>query len=348
MFPAHGMSEQPGDLLTLRDWSDDDIRRTVATASALRRGYAPYDRLLADRAMAMLFEKPSLRTRVSFEVGMQRLGGTVTYLDHLASRIGERESVRDMAQNLARWVDVIVLRTFSHQTIADMAHWSDVPVVNALSDRYHPCQALADLQALSERLGPLAGRRVAYIGDGNNVCHSLLIGCAATGADVTVITPRGFEPDPDVVAHASARAAANGAEVVLSSDPGAVRDHDAIYTDTWVSMGDEDERSGRLLAFAGYQVNESLLNHAGDSAWFMHCLPAHRGEEVTDDVIDGPRSLVLDQAENRMHAQCAALLRLLVPALSLGDRGTAAERPVADIVTLHPAPAQRPIRAVAG
>jgi len=346
MSPATLHHDHPADLLTLRDWSDEDIRRTVATACVLKRSSAHYDRLLAGRAMAMLFEKPSLRTRVSFEIGMQRLGGTVTYLDHQTSRIGERESIRDIAQNLGRWVDVIVLRTFSHQTVTDMATWSEVPVVNALSDRYHPCQALADLQALTERLGPLAGRRIAYIGDGNNVCHSLMIGCAAMGASMTVITPPGFEPDPDITTHAVARARSHGASVTLSHDPGDVSRHDAVYTDTWVSMGDEEEYAARLLAFAGYQVNRALLDHAGPSSLFMHCLPAHRGDEVTDEVLDGPRAIVLDQAENRLYAQCAALLRLLVPALTLHDNQPPMKsRTAPHPVVLHPAVTERPVRA---
>ncbi|MBX3374318.1 MAG: ornithine carbamoyltransferase [Phycisphaeraceae bacterium] len=328
----------PNDLLTLRDWSDAQIRTILEGGHVLRHGYAAADRVLAGRAMAMLFEKPSLRTRVSFEIGMQRLGGSVVFLDHRGERIGARESVEDYARNLERWVDVLVLRTFRHDTIERMAEIADIPVINALSESFHPCQALADALTLESRLGSLVGRRVAWIGDGNNVCHSLMIVLSALGCSTVVITPPSDAPDQAVVDHAAARAAANGATVTLSSDPALVAGCDAVYTDTWTSMGEESEHTARTARFSPYRVTEQLMGHAGDDALFMHCLPAHRGEEVTDEVIDGARSIVYDQAENRMHAQCAVLLALLAPAAlrSLTAPGTAASPDIVPAITTRP------------
>jgi ornithine carbamoyltransferase len=263
----------------------------------------------------MLFEKPSLRTRVTFEVGPARMGGHAIYYDHSKERIGQRESVRDYAKNLERWVDCIVARVFSHAVLEELARETRVPVINALSDLHHPCQGLADYFTLSERVGGvrgLRGFRLAYIGDGNNVCHSLMQGAALTGANLTVVTPPGYQPSPAVHAECKELASRHdtGGTVRLTTDKGDVRGCRAVYTDAWVSMGQEGG-AARTRAFEPYRVDGALMAAAAPGAWFMHCLPAHRGEEVTDAVIDSAASLVYDQAENRMHAQNALLLHML-------------------------------------
>ncbi len=298
------------DLLTVASLSAAEVRLVLDTAAELKRDPAGFRGAFAAKAMVMLFEKPSLRTRVSFEVGFARLGGTAVFLDHQQERIGARESIGDYGRNLERWCDVIVARTFSHGTIEALAESTSIPVINALSDTHHPCQALADALTLTEHVGDLSAARVAWIGDGNNVCASLIQVAARLGLHLTVITPKGHEPDSEIVAEARRFAAATGAEITLSSDPGAVAGCDAVYTDTWVSMGQGDAAK-RREALRPYQVNAALLRKAGPRARFMHCLPAHRGDEVTDDVIDSPASIVFDQAENRMHAQNALLLHLL-------------------------------------
>jgi ornithine carbamoyltransferase len=248
---------------------------------------------------------------------MASLGGVSFFVDQTLSRLGERETLSDIARNLERWIDVVVLRTFEHETIECIAKYADVPVINALSDREHPCQALADYFTLQEKFTNLRDVRLAYIGDGNNVAHSLILTCAALGSHFRIATPEGYGPDPGVVAEAQNVASQTGATIEVFSDPNAaVCGVDAVYTDVWASMGQEEEASNRAAAFADYQVNEKLLAEAGPHAVFMHCLPAHRGLEVTDEVIDSPRSVVFDQAENRVHIQKAILLLLLGGGLS--------------------------------
>jgi ornithine carbamoyltransferase len=262
--------------------------------------------------MVLMFEKPSLRTRLSFETGINTLGGNAIFLDHTSSPLGERESIADVARNVERWVDIIVLRTYAHDTITEMAANSRVPVINALSDFEHPCQALADFMTLQEHFGSVAGLNFTYLGDGNNVCHSLMLAGAQLGTNVTIATPRGYSPDIEIVTLARDIAQANNCEIRLLQDPQlAVENADAVYTDVCVSMGFEHESTKRAPIFRPFQVNEALMQKAAGHAVFMHCLPARRNAEVTDQVLDGPQSIVFDQAENRMHAQKALLLLLL-------------------------------------
>jgi ornithine carbamoyltransferase len=263
---------------------------------------------LAGRTMAMIFEKPSLRTRVTFEVGMSHLGGSAVYLSAQEIGMGKRETVPDIARNLSRWVDVIVARVFAHATVEELARHATVPVINGLSDFEHPCQALADVFTLWERGIDLGKTRLAWIGDGNNVCTSVLYLAALTGMTAVVAAPPGFEPPEAVLAACRAL----GGRVTLTVEAReAVEGADVIYTDVWISMGQEAERERRIEAFQRYQLNDRLMGFAQPSALVMHCLPAHRGEEITDGVLDGPRSAVLDQAENRLHAQKAVILHLL-------------------------------------
>ncbi len=259
-----------------------------------------------------MFEKASLRTRLAFETGINTMGGNAIFVDQTNAPLGERETIADVARNLERWVDVIVLRTYAHDTITEMAANSRVPVINALSDFEHPCQALADFMALEEHFGSVAGLNFTYVGDGNNVCHSLMLTGAQLGVNVTVATPRGYSPDIEIVTIAREMAQTNGCEIRLLQDPQAAAEGaDAIYTDVCVSMGMEHESTKRAPIFRPFQVNEALMSKAASRAVFMHCLPARRNEEVTDAVIDSPQSIVFDQAENRLHAQKALLLLLL-------------------------------------
>jgi ornithine carbamoyltransferase len=262
--------------------------------------------------LVLIFEKPSLRTRVTFEAGMATLGGTSLFMDQRGSRISSREEVRDVARNLERWVDGIVLRTYDHATITEMAEHADIPVINALSDLEHPCQALADFLTLKEKFGDLSSVKLTYVGDGNNVAHSLMLAGALLGSSITIATPGGFEPALQVVLEANEIARKTGARIELTHDPvAAVLGADAVYTDVWASMGQESEAESRRSIFAPFQVNEKLFAQAAPHAVFMHCLPAHRGDEVTQAVIDSPRSIVFDQAENRLHVQKAILMLLL-------------------------------------
>jgi ornithine carbamoyltransferase len=306
-----GTSLAGTDLLTLRTLSATQIRRLFLTAAAVKSDIRRYSSALAGKTIIMLFEKPSLRTRVTFEVGPAKMGAHTIYFDHSKERIGQRESIKDYGRNLERWVDCVVARTYSHQTLEDLAAHCDRPVINALSDLYHPCQGLADLFTLWERFGTLQGVRIAWVGDGNNVCASLMAGASKLGMHITVITPPGYEPRQEVLHTARKDATASGGSLTLSDDPAAVAGAQAIYTDVWTSMGADGEAEARRHAFQAYQVNESLMAEAGPSALFMHCLPARRGEEVTDGVIDSPNSIVYDQAENRMHTQNALLLHIL-------------------------------------
>ena len=310
---AGRLAAAPRHLLSSHDLVSEVQERVLAGAATLheqrRLGRVPQH--LAGRQVAMLFEKPSLRTRVTFDVGISALGGHAVYLSPDEVGIGHRETATDVGRNLSRWVDAIVFRTFGHDTLVELASAASVPVVNALSDHEHPCQALADLMTLRQHLGDLRGRSVAFVGDGNNVCHSLLLAGSLAGLHLRVATPRGYEPDPAVVRAATAAARRSGGSVRLETDPtAAVSGVDAVYTDAWTSMGAEAEADLRRLRFAGYRVDAALLAGA-PGALVMHCLPAHRGEEISDEALDGPNSVVLDQAENRLYVQQALLVELL-------------------------------------
>jgi ornithine carbamoyltransferase len=300
------------DLISIRDLDPQEVAAILNLTALMKSRPADFRGALTGKQMVLFFEKPSLRTRLTFEVGMASLGGVSFFVDQTQARLGARESLSDIARNLERWVDVIVLRTFSHDTVEEIARHADIPVINALSDVEHPCQALADYFTLQERFGDLRSLRLAYVGDGNNVAHSLLLTCALLGSSIRIATPPGYGPDPQVVADAQAIAQQTGAGIEICCDPhAAIVGADAIYTDTWTSMGEEHEAERRACVFTGYQVNEDLIAGAAPHAVFMHCLPAHRGQEVTDAVIDSPRSLVFDQAESRLHVQKAILLLLL-------------------------------------
>jgi len=295
--------------LSIQDLEREDVRRLFRLTAELKSRTKARDRgtPLAGRAMALIFEKPSLRTRVTFEVGMFQLGGSAVYLSGHEIGLGKRESVPDIARNLSRWVDIIAARVFAHATVEGLAQHGAVPVINGLSDREHPCQAMADYFTLWERGLDLSRIRLAWIGDGNNVCHSVLLLGALLGTRMVVATPTGYEPAPGILDACRGL----GAKIEQTTEArDAAEGADVIYTDAWVSMGQEAERERRQEAFQRYQVNEALLRFA-PRALVMHCLPAHRGEEVTDPVLDGPQSVILDQAENRLHAQKAVILHLL-------------------------------------
>jgi len=298
------------DCLTLAEFSSDEARLLLEEAAKtkfLQRSRISY-RPLRGRTLAMVFQKPSNRTRVSFEVGMYQLGGHALYLNPDEIQLGKRETPSDTGRVLARYIDAIMVRTFDHGELEELAAAADVPVINGLSDDHHPCQALADLLTVREEFGSLEGVKISYVGDGNNVAHSLAIACALTGAELTIAHPEGHGPDSKIVEFA----ARLGTGPALTEDPReAVAGARAVYTDVWASMGQEAEAEERKRKFAPYQVNEELMSRAAPNAIFLHCLPAHRGEEVTAEVIDGPRSRVFDQAENRLHAQKALLYLLL-------------------------------------
>ncbi len=300
------------DLLTGKEWNATRIQDLFQLSADLKARPGHYSSALADRFLAVILEKPSLRTRVTFEVGMRSLGGTSIFLDQTVSRLGERESIPDVARNLSRWVHGIVARVFEQRELEELAEFGSVPVINALSDRFHPCQAYADFFTLRERYGNLRSVKIAYVGDGNNVCHSLMTVAARVGAELRIATPAGYEPDASIVAESRQAARETRASIELFQSPDeAVGGAQAVYTDVWASMGQEDEAAARAKIFAAYQVNDGLMKRAAPDALFMHCLPAHRGAEVTDSVMDSPRSIVFDQAENRLHVQKAILLMLL-------------------------------------
>ncbi len=271
-----------------------------------------FHKKLQNKILAMVFQKPSLRTRMTFEVGMLQLGGEAVYLSPSDVQMGTREAPSDVAKNLERWVDGIMIRAFGHQDVIDLAKAAQIPVINGLTDLLHPCQAMADFFTLKEKRGDLQSLKLAYIGDGNNVCHSLLFAAAKAGSQMRVATPQGYEPKPEIVRQAEEDAGQTSASFLFTHDPSeAAAGADAVYTDVWTSMGQEREREKRVMAFAPYQVNRQLMAKAKENAVFMHCLPAHRGEEVTADVIDSSQSIVYDQAENRLHLQKVILLLLL-------------------------------------
>ncbi len=300
-------------LLSIDDYTNDEVAAVLAAAKRLKQRPEVAGTLAVGKTLAMIFEKPSLRTRVTFETAMTQMGGHAIYLQPSDIGLGKREPVKDVARNLSRWVQLIMARTFEHQTIQQLGQYSSVPVINALSDREHPCQALADFQAIAEHKGDLRGLKLAYVGDGNNVAHSLMLLAAKVGTHCSLGCPQGYEPDPAIVARAREIAAGTGAAIEVVRDPQtAVADADAVYTDVWTSMGQEAETAERLRVFPPYQLNADLLAFAHPDAVVLHCLPAHRGEEITDEVLESPQSIVLDEAENRLHAQKAVM------ALALG------------------------------
>ncbi len=281
------------DLLTLKDWSKEDILNTIDEALLIKKNLDKYSHVLKGKTLAMLFEKTSTRTRISFEAGMTQLGGHAMFIDFRTTQLGKAD-LKDEIRCMDRYVDIIMARVYKHDDLERMAEYAEKPVINGLSDRYHPCQILADLLTIREKFGKLEGLKLAYVGDGNNVCNSLIVGCKKVGIKINVATPKGYEPleKPDL----------------LTTDPKeAVKYANVVYTDTWVSMGQEKEKEKRLKVFPPYQVNKELLG----KALFMHCLPAYRGYEVTDEVLDSKQSIVFDQAENRLHVQKAVILKLM-------------------------------------
>jgi ornithine carbamoyltransferase len=304
----------PKDFLTLSDWPAEALLEILARAAELKALWKKGERpqTLASRTLAMYFEHPSLRTHVTFDAGISQLGGHAVFLSPEQVGVGTRETPRDVAQNLSRWVDAMVARTASHALVEDLASAASIPVINGLTDLAHPCQAMADFLTISERV-PLSRAVVAYVGDGNNVANSLLDGAAALGVELRMATPETHRPALRVRQEAERRAEKTGARLMWTADPSeAVRGANFVYTDVWTSMGQENEAALRRSLFEAYQLNARLLRHAPD-AWVLHCLPAHRGEEITSDVLEGARSIVLDQAENRLHAQKAILERLILP-----------------------------------
>ncbi len=305
------MTGKPKHLVTLKDLDRGTILQLFRTTAELKQ-QRDASSALAGKTLGLLFQKPSIRTRVSFEVGMGQLGGASLYIGPVELQEGKREAPKDMARVLSRYLDGIVARTFRHSEVEEMARFSDIPVINGLSDTSHPCQGLADLFTVQEKKGRLQGVKIAYIGDGNNVCHSLMEGCALLGVHLTVAAPKGYLPDPAVARWALQQAKKSGARIELTLDPArAVRGAAVVYTDVWTSMGQEQEKLRRQKAFKGFRVDSEMMKAAGRGALFMHCLPAHRGEEVTDEVMDSKQSIVYDQAENRLHVQKAILLSLL-------------------------------------
>ncbi|MFB6465319.1 ornithine carbamoyltransferase [Cytobacillus sp. Hz8] len=302
------------DLLTLADISSETIQQLLLLAGKLKRDLANGERplLLKGKILGMIFDKPSTRTRVSFEAGMVQLGGHAMYLNGHDLQMGRGETIEDTAKVLSEYVDGIMIRTFSHQDVEELAKHASIPIINGLTDMYHPCQALADLLTMQEVKGELKGLKLAYMGDGNNVAHSLLIACAKMGVDIAVAAPEGYQPHMEVVNKAKQFALESGSNVTITTDPlEAVNQADAVYGDVWTSMGQEAENEIRLHVFKNYQINEKLVEKAKADYIFLHCLPAHRGEEVTADVIDGKHSYIYQQAGNRLHAQKALLVEIL-------------------------------------
>lgn len=314
MISAKKLNIKGHDFLTLADFSPEVIKGLLEKATELKNAHLHGEILspLKGKILGMIFEKSSTRTRVSFEAGMLQLGGHALYLNSQDLQLGRGESIADTAKVLSQYVDAIMIRTFSHEKIEELAHHASIPVINGLTDLYHPCQALADLLTIQEKKGRLEGQNLVYVGDGNNVAHSLMIASAKMGVNITIACPEGYEPNPDVLKLSKEIAAQSGSEVKLSHHAeDAVKNADAIYTDVWTSMGQEAENEQRLKDFEKYQVNEYLVQKAKKDYVFLHCLPAHRGEEVTAEVIDGENSAVFQQAGNRLHVQKAILSELL-------------------------------------
>jgi ornithine carbamoyltransferase len=300
------------DFITIHDLSTYEFNEILDLAQKMKEKPHKFRTHLQGKILAMIFQKPSLRTRVTFEVGMLQLGGEAIYLAPADIQLGTRETPYDVAKNLERWVDGIMARTFAHSIVVELAEAARIPVVNALTDLLHPCQAMADFLTLKEKKGDLARLKLAYVGDGNNVCHSLMLAGAKAGTHIAVATPKGYEPKEEIVKQAQADGRESGFSLEITHDPvAAVKEADAVYTDVWASMGQEHEKEQRAKIFAPFQVNQELMAQAKPGALFMHCLPAHRGEEVTSEVIDSPQSVVFDQAENRLHVQKAILSLLM-------------------------------------
>ena len=300
------------DFITIRSFTPAEIRKLLEDALDIKANPSKYSESLKGKTLAMIFEKPSLRTRVTFDVGIHQLGGFSIYLSPAEISLGKRESVADIARNLERMVQGIMARTFSHRVVEELAEHAHIPVINGLTDFNHPCQAIADYMTILEIKKRLAGKKLAYVGDGNNVAVSLIKGAARLGVHLAVATPAGYEPNAEVVQWARSEGKDTGCRIDLTQDPvAAVKDADAVYTDVWTSMGQEAESALRLQVFRPFQVDEALFAHARPDAIFLHCLPAHRGEEVTHAVIESPRSVVFQQAENRLHAQKAIMLTLM-------------------------------------
>jgi len=300
-------------LVSMGDFSREEVVRVIERARALKAEWKAGGNLplLAGKTMAMIFEKPSLRTRVTFEAGMTQLGGHAIYLGQDIG-FGTRETIADIAANLSRWVEIIIARTYAHESVVELAQEATVPVINALSDHEHPCQALAALLTLHEHKGKVQGLKLAWLGDGNNVCHSLLLICATMGINMTAACPRGYWPDPGVIGRARELAQDSNSEIVVTTDPAAAaKGADALYTDVWASMGQEGEAEARGKILPPYQINQTLVDLAKEDVLVMHCLPAHRGEEITAEVLDGPHSVALDEAENRLHVQKALMVEML-------------------------------------
>ncbi|MFZ2938212.1 MAG: ornithine carbamoyltransferase [Candidatus Omnitrophota bacterium] len=292
------------DLISIKDLTLKEIDEIFDLTDRLKKNKAKFSKALAGKTLALIFQKPSNRTRVSFEVGMYQLGGYSVYLGPDEINLGVRESIHDVAKTLSRYVNGIVLRTFEHKNTVEMAKFSTIPVINGLSDFSHPCQAMADIYSVKEKLKNIKGKTLAYIGDGNNVCNSLIFACDKVGMNINVATPGGYEPSREILK--------TNPGLNLFNDPfSAVKDVDVIYTDVWASMGQEAQAQERKRAFQGFQINTKLVSLAKKNVLIMHCLPAHRGQEITEEVIDSPNSIVFDQAENRMHVQKAILIKLL-------------------------------------
>lgn len=302
----------PQHLISIADLEDGQLESLLELALELQARPEAHRSTLHGKSIGLYFEKSSTRTRVSFEVGMGQLGGQAVFLSTRDLQIGRGETIADTARVLSRYVDLLMLRTFEHGTVVEMARHATAPVINGLTDELHPCQALADLMTVHQEFGGLRGRRIAYIGDGNNVAHSLMIACARAGVDFSIASPPGYEVAGKYLDLAGRFAAGTGAGIETGTDPrAAAGGADAVYSDVWTSMGQEQERERRLADFDGYTVDDDLMSRARDDAIYLHCLPCHRGEEVTASVVDGPRSRVFDQAENRLHTQKAVMLRLL-------------------------------------
>ncbi|GAC22116.1 ornithine carbamoyltransferase [Paraglaciecola arctica] len=298
------------DLLSFKDWTADQLHNLLALATTIKNNPAGYRTALEGLSVVALFEKPSLRTRVSFDIGINKLGGHMVYLDSQSNKLAGREDVKDMGANLACWADAIVSRVFTHSTLEQLAGSAKVPVINALCDIYHPCQAVADYLTISEHYDDLSKVKLAYIGDGNNVTHSLMLVGVALGCEVIVITPKGHEVDPKIVELTEARAALYGGKLTISTDMSAANGAQVLYTDTWLSMGDDTPLAEIKDTFAGYEITEALMETTG-ADYVMHCQPAHRDLEISGSLIDGEKSLLMQQAENRMHGQNAILVELL-------------------------------------
>jgi len=292
------------DFLSLKDYTSKELGQYLDTALDMKRDSGVYENVLEGRNLAMIFQKPSLRTRMSFEIGMNQLGGKAQFISPNEIQLGKREAVKDVSQVLARYVNCIMARVFSHEDILEIARYSNVPVINGLSDLLHPCQAMADYLTMLEKFGHLDGLKLCFVGDGNNVCHSLMYGAAKFGLEMSIVCPKGYEPNMDIIEEVTEMGLALS---ILNEPLEGSSEANIIYTDTWVSMGQEDEKAQRMKDFKGFQVNEQMLRSAANDCIVMHCLPAHRGQEITDDVMDGNSSAIFDQAENRLHAQKAIL-----------------------------------------